>query len=104
MTGRGGAHGDVQQMHPPAHSRRCSRYTLADLAWRAASEAGRFLLTERPDELSVESKSTPTDVDTSMDKAAEHLLFERLLGERPGDGLMGKGSDRASGNGDPLDC
>ncbi|MED5527404.1 MAG: inositol monophosphatase family protein, partial [Actinomycetota bacterium] len=65
-------------------------HPLADLAWRAASEAGRFLLTERPDDLSVESKSTPTDVVTSMDKAAEHLLFERLLGERPGDGLMGE--------------
>ncbi|MEC9212868.1 MAG: inositol monophosphatase family protein [Actinomycetota bacterium] len=84
-------------------------HPLADLAWRAASEAGRFLLTERPDELSVESKSTPTDVVTSMDKAAEHLLFERLLGERPGDGLMGEeGSDRASETGirwivDPLD-
>ena len=48
-------------------------HPLADLAWRAASEAGRFLLTERPDDLSVESKSTPTDVVTSMDKAAEHL-------------------------------
>ncbi len=84
-------------------------HPLADLAWRAASEAGRFLQTERPDDLSVESKSTPTDVVTSMDKAAEHLLFERLLGERPGDGLMGEeGSDRASQTGirwivDPLD-
>ena len=84
-------------------------HPLADLSWRAASEAGRFLLTERPDDLPVESKSTPTDVVTSMDKAAEHLLFERLLGERPGDGLMGEeGSDRASETGirwivDPLD-
>ena len=61
-------------------------HPLADLAWRAASEAGRFLQTERPDDLSVESKSTPTDVVTSMDKAAEHLLFERLLGSAPATG------------------
>lgn len=86
-----------------------SWHPLADLAWRAASEAASFLHTQRPDDLSVETKSTPTDVVTSMDKAAEHLLYERLLGERPGDGLLGEeGTDRASQTGirwvvDPLD-
>lgn len=86
-----------------------SWHPLADLAWRAASEAASFLHTQRPDDLSVETKSTPTDVVTSMDKAAEHLLYERLLGERPGDGLLGEeGTDRASETGirwivDPLD-
>ena len=84
-------------------------HPLADLAWRAATEAGAFLLTQRPDELTVETKSTPTDVVTSMDKAAEHLLHERLLGERPGDGLLGEeGTERESSTGirwvvDPLD-
>lgn len=84
-------------------------HPLADLAWRAATEAGAFLLTQRPDELAVETKSTPTDVVTSMDKAAEHLLHERLLGERPGDGLLGEeGTERVSHTGirwvvDPLD-
>ncbi len=82
---------------------------LADLAWRAASEAAAFLHTQRPMDLSVETKSTPTDVVTSMDKAAEHLLQERLIGERPGDGLLGEeGTDRPSETGirwvvDPLD-
>ena len=86
-----------------------SWHPLADLAWRAASEAASFLHTQRPDDLSVETKSTPTDVVTSMDKAAEHLLYERLLGERPGDGLLGEeGTDRPSQTGirwivDPLD-
>lgn len=86
-----------------------SWHPLADLAWRAASEAASFLHTQRPEELSVETKSTPTDVVTSMDKAAEHLLVERLLGERPGDGLLGEeGADRPSQTGirwivDPLD-
>lgn len=90
--------GDVLAFHP-----------LADLAWRAASEAASFLHTQRPDDLSVETKSTPTDVVTTMDKAAERLLFERLLGERPGDGLLGEeGTDRPSRTGirwvvDPLD-
>lgn len=86
-----------------------SWHPLADLAWRAASEAASFLHTQRPDDLTVETKSTPTDVVTSMDKAAEHLLLERLLGERPGDGLLGEeGTDRPSETGirwvvDPLD-
>ncbi len=86
-----------------------SWHPLADLAWRAASEAAAFLHTQRPEDLDFETKSTPTDVVTSMDKAAEHLLHERLLGERPGDGLLGEeGSDRPSETGirwvvDPLD-
>lgn len=71
--------GEVLSWHP-----------LADLAWRAASEAAAFLHQERPDDLAVETKSTPTDVVTSMDKAAELLVRDRLLGERPGDGLVGE--------------
>lgn len=84
-------------------------HPLTDLAWRAAGEAATFLHTQRPQELNVETKSTPTDVVTSMDKAAEHLLHERLLGERPGDGLLGEeGADQAGSTGirwvvDPLD-
>lgn len=86
-----------------------SRHPLADLAWRAASEAAIFLHTQRPDDLDIQTKSTPTDVVTSMDKAAEHLIVDRLLGERPGDGLLGEeGADRDSETGirwvvDPLD-
>jgi len=84
-------------------------HPLVDLAWRAASEAAAFLHTQRPDDLGVETKSTPTDVVTSMDKAAEHLIQERLLGERPGDGMLGEeGSSVAGSTGirwvvDPLD-
>ncbi len=84
-------------------------HPLIDLAWRAAGEAAAFLHTQRPVDLEVETKSTPTDVVTSMDKAAEHLLHERLLGERPGDGLLGEeGADQAGSTGirwvvDPLD-
>lgn len=89
---------EVLELHP-----------LADLAWRAASEAASFLHTQRPDDLGIETKSTPTDVVTSMDKAAEHLLLERLLGERPGDGMLGEeGASIVGSTGitwvvDPLD-
>lgn len=86
-----------------------SWHPLADLAWRAAAEAGLFLHTQRPEDLGVGTKSSPTDVVTSMDIAAERLLKERLLGERPQDGLLGEeGSSRDSRSGmrwvvDPLD-
>lgn len=90
--------GEVLSWHP-----------LADLAWRAAGEAALFLHQERPDDLAVETKSTPTDVVTSMDKAAEALVRDRLLGERPDDGILGEeGSELRGATGirwvvDPLD-
>jgi myo-inositol-1(or 4)-monophosphatase len=86
-----------------------SWHPLAELAWRAAHEAATFLHTQRPADLSIETKSTPTDVVTLMDKSAEHLLIERLLGERPGDGMLGEeGADHIGTTGirwivDPLD-
>lgn len=86
-----------------------SWHPLADVAWRAASEAALFLHRERPHDLAVETKSTPTDVVTAMDKAAEVLVRDRLLAERPGDGLLGEeGSERRGTTGirwvvDPLD-
>ena len=82
---------------------------LAGLAWRAAHEAGRFLADERPDALAVESKSSPTDVVTQMDRQAEAILIDRLLGARPDDGLLGEeGGERHGSSGirwvvDPLD-
>ncbi|HEV8025524.1 MAG TPA: inositol monophosphatase family protein [Candidatus Nanopelagicales bacterium] len=101
MSGSDGSHRTLAEI--------LSWHPLIDLAWRAASEAATFLHTQRPSDLSVETKSTPTDVVTSMDKAAEHLLHERLLGERPGDGLLGEEGARQEGQTgirwivDPLD-
>ena len=86
-----------------------ARDPLAQLAWRAASEAGRFLADERPDALTIEAKSSPTDVVTVMDRTAEALLIDRLLGARPDDGLLGEeGGERPGTSGirwvvDPLD-
>ena len=82
---------------------------LATLAWRAGHEAARFLAEERPDALAIESKSSPTDVVTQMDRRAEAILIERLLGQRPDDGLLGEeGGERFGSSGvrwvvDPLD-
>jgi myo-inositol-1(or 4)-monophosphatase len=64
---------------------------LRDLAEHAAREAGALLRDERPADLSVTAtKSSPTDVVTSMDTAAEALLVDTLFAVRPDDGLLGE--------------
>ena len=82
----------------------------ADLAFalEIASAAGE-LLADRPESLEVNSKSTPTDVVTHMDKLAEDLLVSRIRSERLLDGILGEeGADVESQSGrmwviDPLD-
>ena len=82
---------------------------LAALARRAALSAGALLRDERPDVLQVSAKSSPTDVVTQMDRAAEEHLAALLLAERPEDGILGEeGGERAGSSGvrwivDPLD-
>jgi len=83
---------------------------LAALAERAARSAAELLghALHRPRE-SVTTKSTATDLVTEMDRAAERLVVDQLLGARPDDGLLGEeGSNRAGTSGvrwiiDPLD-
>lgn len=82
---------------------------LLDLAVAAAHAAGR-LLEARPDRaLTVDTKSTATDVVTEMDTAAERLIVETLLTARPDDGLLGEeGGGRPGRSGvrwvvDPID-
>ncbi len=87
--------------------------TLRLVALDAATEAGQLLLSGRPavraSALDVGTKSSPTDVVTVMDRAAEDLLVDRLLGARADDGLLGEeGSSRQGTSGlrwviDPLD-
>ncbi len=83
---------------------------LLALALDVAAEAGEGLLQRRRrGNLSWTSKSTPTDVVTEADTAAEDLIRGRLLGARPDDALLGEeGSDVAGTSGvrwvvDPLD-
>ena len=55
-----------------------------------------------------DTKSSPTDVVTEMDRAAEALITERIMAERPGDAILGEEGGE-SGHGrvrwivDPLD-
>lgn len=83
---------------------------LVALAADVAREAGALLLggldQVRTD---VGTKSTGTDMVSEMDRAAEALIVEHLLGARPGDGFVGEeGTNRPSTSGvswvvDPLD-
>jgi myo-inositol-1(or 4)-monophosphatase len=84
-------------------------HELLPLAWRAAAVAGPFLRDERPDDLLVDAKSTPTDAVTAMDRDAEAMISAILLADRPTDGLLGEeGGERIGTSGvrwivDPLD-
>jgi histidinol-phosphatase len=80
------------------------------LAEDVAREAGALLrdlaTRARPE---VSAKSTPTDLVSAADLAAERLIRERLAAARPGDGVLGEeGGDAAGTSGrrwvvDPLD-
>jgi myo-inositol-1(or 4)-monophosphatase len=83
---------------------------LHALAEAVAREAGALLrgAYDGP-ELRVSSKSTPTDLVSEADHAAERLIRERLQAARPDDGVLGEeGGDHAGTSGvrwvvDPLD-
>lgn len=84
--------------------------SLRDLATSIAEETGAVLLEALHDVRStVGSKSSPTDMVTEMDRAAEDLIVRRLRESRPDDGLIGEeGTSVASRSGvtwviDPLD-
>jgi myo-inositol-1(or 4)-monophosphatase len=63
---------------------------LADLACSVAQEAGDLLLSRHGHASVVETKSSPTDVVTEMDRAAEDLIRGRILATRPGDAILGE--------------
>jgi myo-inositol-1(or 4)-monophosphatase len=81
---------------------------LLDLAVDIAREAGHLLL-RRPAQLLPDTKTSPTDVVTVMDRAAEELIVARLQAARPLDALLGEeGAAREGTSGlrwiiDPLD-
>jgi len=83
---------------------------LRALAEAVARETGALLrgAYDGP-ELRVSSKSTPTDLVSEADHAAERLIRERLAAARPDDGILGEeGGDAKGSSGlrwvvDPLD-
>jgi len=83
---------------------------LLELARSVAAEAGQMLADRRPAgrPAVLATKSSPTDVVTAMDRAAETLIRTKILTERPGDAILGEEGGE-SGHGqvrwivDPLD-
>jgi myo-inositol-1(or 4)-monophosphatase len=71
---------------------------LLELAIGAAEAAGAMLLGERPADLGVAAtKSSPTDVVTEMDRAAERLIVGRIRDARPGDAFLGEEGGASGG-------
>lgn len=64
---------------------------LLRVAERAAREAGELVRSRRPRRVDVAAtKSSPVDVVTEMDLAAERLITRVLRDERPDDGMLGE--------------
>jgi myo-inositol-1(or 4)-monophosphatase len=84
------------------------REALLALAVEAARAAGA-VLRDRPDDLGIDSKSTPTDIVTERDQAAERVILDRLLTARPTDSVLAEETGSTTGSSavtwvvDPLD-
>lgn len=85
-------------------------WQLLELARAAADEAARLVVERRPADLGVaETKSSPTDVVTEMDTAAEQLIRKLILTQRPDDAFLGEEGGADSGRSavrwviDPID-
>ncbi len=82
---------------------------LCELACAVAKEAAELLLSSAGHTAVVQTKSSPTDVVTEMDRAAEELIRRRLESARPGDAILGEeGGETGAGARvrwivDPLD-
>jgi myo-inositol-1(or 4)-monophosphatase len=82
---------------------------LLELACRVAVAAGRLLIGSGGRPKVVATKSSPTDVVTDADHAAEALIRDLIGDTRPGDRILGEeGGETGSGSGvrwivDPLD-
>jgi myo-inositol-1(or 4)-monophosphatase len=83
---------------------------LLDLAVATAHEAATLVTQRRRAGVEVaDTKTSPTDVVTEVDHAAEELIRARLLAARPDDGIVGEeGDDTPSTSGvtwvvDPID-
>jgi myo-inositol-1(or 4)-monophosphatase len=82
---------------------------LLALAVAVAVQAGDLLAEQDGRPEVVGTKSSPTDVVTEMDRAAERLIRARILAERPDDAILGEEGGQTGGAApvrwivDPLD-
>ena len=73
---------------------------LLRIAMDAASEAGRLLASWRGDVRPevIDTKSSPTDVVTEMDRRSEALITGRIRAVRPGDAVLGEEGGQTPGD------
>jgi len=82
---------------------------LGALAEATALEAGTLLMERLGGQREIDTKTSPVDVVTEVDRASEALIVARILEARPDDGFLGEeGADRPSHSGvrwviDPID-
>jgi myo-inositol-1(or 4)-monophosphatase len=81
---------------------------LVSLASEVAQEAAELLVSAHGQVAVVQTKSSPTDVVTQMDRAAEELIRRRITEVRPDDAILGEeggqtGQSRVRWIVDPLD-
>lgn len=83
---------------------------LLGLARTVGTEAAGLVRTERRKGVDVAAtKSSPVDIVTEVDRAAEALIYQRLMSARPDDGFLGEeGGSSTSSSGvtwvvDPID-
>ena len=81
---------------------------LLRIAVTTAAEAGRLLASWRGDERPqvVQTKSSPTDIVTEMDRKSEELITSRIRAHRPGDTVLGEEGGQTAGGpvGDGADA
>src|SRR6516164_11069685 len=72
---------------------------LLRIAVAAATEAGGLLASWRGDERPevVQTKSSPTDIVTEMDRRSEALITTRIRANRPGDTVLGEEGGQTAG-------
>jgi myo-inositol-1(or 4)-monophosphatase len=72
---------------------------LLRIAVEAAGEAGRLLASWRGDGRPevIDTKSSPTDVVTEMDRRSEALITARIRAVRPGDAVLGEEGGQTAG-------
>ncbi len=84
-------------------------YELLNLAQRAGAQAADYIRQSRyGHDLEIQTKSSPTDMVTKVDKETEIIIKETLLGARPHDGFIGEESDEITSSEitwvvDPID-
>ncbi|MBR8741773.1 inositol monophosphatase family protein [Nocardiopsis sp. MG754419] len=85
------------------------REKLRDLAVAVATEAGEFAAKGQEGITVLDTKSSPTDVVTEMDRNTEELIRDRLLAVRPDDAVLGEEGGGVEGTSgvrwvvDPID-